>query len=87
MLEPSKGWKSFGWNVIEVDGHNFSDILLELRKIPINKNQPHVIIAHTTKGKGISLMENQIDWHHRIPSEKEYLQALDELNDQKEALR
>lgn len=60
-------WKSFGWNVIQIDGHNFKQILNSLKKAKQkNRSKPLVIIAHTIKGKGISFMENNPDWHHGV---------------------
>jgi transketolase len=70
-------WQSFGWHVDEVDGHDH----LQLHKALNNnsKTKPHCIIAHTVKGKGISFMENQIQWHYRSPEGDEYISALNEL--------
>ena len=78
-LEPfADKWKAFGWNVKEVDGHNYD----ELRNCFNNINQdtrPSVIIANTVKGKGISFMENNIIWHYRSPQGEEYEKAIEEL--------
>jgi len=64
-LEPlSEKWKSFGWEVREVDGHNINSLLNLLLKIPIKKKKPHIIICHTIKGKGISFAENKVEWHY-----------------------
>ncbi len=64
-LEPFAGkWKSFNWNVIEINGHNFKDILNAFKKTKLKKNKPTVIIAHTVKGKGVSFMENKVEWHY-----------------------
>ena len=63
-------WLSFGWQVDEVDGHDmeaFRDVVL--RKTESGK--PHFIIAHTVKGKGISIMENNPNWHFKLPGRKE----------------
>lgn len=63
-LEPYKAkWKAFGWDVVEVDGHDFSKLLSAFKKIPFKKNKPSLIIANTVKGKGISFMENNPEWH------------------------
>ena len=71
-LEPfADKWKSFGWDVKEIDGHNISEIIDALESIPFTKNKPSVVIAHTIKGKGISFMEGVPIWHYRIPSNKE----------------
>jgi transketolase len=63
-LEPYKEkWKAFGWNVKEINGHNMSEIILTLKKVPFRKNKPSLIISNTVKGKGISFMENKYEWH------------------------
>ena len=56
-------WESFGWAVKEIDGHNMKDISQSLQKIPFENNKPSLIISHTIKGKGISFMENDKNWH------------------------
>jgi len=73
-------WESFGWGVREVNGHNISEIIDALEKVPFSKNRPSVLIAHTTKGKGISFMENVPIWHYRMPNEDELKIVLDELD-------
>jgi len=67
----SDKWRSFGWEVKEVDGHNISQITKTLESIPFTKDKPSVLIAHTIKGKGLSFMENVPIWHYRIPDKKE----------------
>jgi len=63
-LEPYKlKWEAFGWSVREIDGHDMSEIGSALREAPFNKGKPSLIIARTTKGKGISFMENSPEWH------------------------
>lgn len=80
-LEPlSQRWSSFGWEVKEIDGHDFRQIFEAFDSIPFSPNQPNVIIAHTIKGKGISFMEDKLLWHYRIPNNEEYNQALKELS-------
>ena len=69
-------WKSFGWNVIEINGHDFTELIDAFNKKQTN---PKVIIAHTIKGKGVSFMENKLEWHYKSPSETEYKKALQEL--------
>lgn len=69
-------WRSFGWNVVEIDGHNVRQLLVALSKTYAS---PSVIIAHTVKGKGISYMENNPLWHNHSVNEKQYEQALSEL--------
>ena len=78
-------WQAFGWNVIEIDGHNYAEIKEALlsRKTGI----PTLILAHTVKGKGVSFMENVPIWHFRMPSEKELPILMQELGLQEEDLR
>lgn len=77
-LEPLKDkWISFGWQAQEIDGHNFNEIE---KSLSIKRNKPSVIIAHTIKGKGISFMENKLEWHYKSPNKEEYNLALKELN-------
>ena len=72
-------WESFGWDCYEIDGHNFLELEDALGKIPLIANKPHVIIAHTIKGKGISFMEDDNNWHYRTPNHSELSAALKEL--------
>ena len=77
-------WKSFGWNVIEIDGNCHEELQEAFRKAKSNKDKPTVIVANTIKGKGISFMENDILWHYRFPhSGWEYDMAVTELHEQK----
>lgn len=79
-LEPlSDKLKAFNWNVIEIDGHDYSMIRQALNDAQIEKNKPTVIIAHTVKGKGVSFMENELLWHYRNPNEEQLKSALKEL--------
>ena len=80
-LEPLAGkWHSFGWEVEEIDGHNFEQIVSTAERVPFQQRKPSVIIAHTIKGKGVSFMENELLWHYRCPDEAEYIRALQELS-------
>ena len=72
-------WRSFGWNVIEVDGHNHSELNDALSFKNQKNEKPTVLIAHTTKGKGVSFMENSVLWHYRSPQGKEFEDAISEL--------
>ena len=79
-LEPfSEKWKSFGWAVREINGHNMQEILTALNAIPFQKGKPNVILAHTIKGKGVSFMEDTIDWHYWTPTDEHLKKALNEL--------
>lgn len=78
-LEPLRAkFEAFGWNCIEVQGHDH-DAILEALQRPISAEQPKMILAHTTKGKGVSYMENQVAWHYRSPNTELLAQALSEL--------
>jgi transketolase len=79
-LEPlADKWRAFGWAVSELDGHDYTQLLETLSNVPLNKDKPTCIIAHTHKGKGISFMEDNVAWHHRVPNAQEYAQAMKEL--------
>jgi transketolase len=76
-------WKAFGWNVIDIDGHDHEALRDAFIKAKESIDKPTVIIANTTKGKGISFMENDILWHYRFPHEgEEYDSAVAELRAQ-----
>ena len=72
-------WSSFGWNAVEIDGHNIETLLEILVNVPDGSGKPLAVIAHTVKGKGVSFMEDDNNWHYRIPSADEVLQAHKEL--------
>lgn len=74
-------WKTFGWKVIEIDGHNMEEILAALDEADTIKDQPVAIIAHTIKGKGISFMENMVGYHNSALSEEIYNKAREELQE------
>ena len=76
-------WASFGWEVLEVaDGNNMEDLLTAFRGISSGGHRPHLVIANTIKGKGVSFMEDQPQWHHKVPTEAEMKQARKELQTQ-----
>lgn len=86
-LEPiDKKLEAFGWAVKHVDGHNIEKLSQTLKGLPLEKGKPSFIIAHTTKGKGISYMENVLKWHHGVPSEEQYQLAMNELDKQLQEL-
>ncbi len=72
-------FRAFGWNVIETDGHCIEDIIMSIDKAKQTKGAPTVIVAKTIKGKGVSFMENEVDWHGKAPKEEQKLQALREF--------
>lgn len=71
---------SFGFNTINIDGHNMDSIIDAVTTAKQTKGKPTIIIAKTIKGKGVSFMENQASWHGKAPSEEEYNLAMEELN-------
>jgi transketolase len=72
-------WRSFGWHTLELDGHNMRQVLEALDEAANIHDAPTVLIAHTTKGKGVSYMENRSTWHGKVPTKEQYEQALAEL--------
>lgn len=74
-------WKSFGWNVIEVDGHNTQQLMEVMMKYSFLSDTPTVVIAKTTKGKGVSFLEGHGVWHHRLPNEAEMIEIRKELSE------
>jgi len=79
-IEPvADKWRAFGWHVIEIDGHNMKEIVEALEGAKNFKGMPTIIIAHTIKGKGVSFMENVVDWHGKAPCKEEAIQALEEI--------
>ncbi len=80
-LEPlAAKWRSFGWRVEEIDGHDFQQIVGALRRASCPQGRPTMIIACTIKGKGVRFMENNVLWHGAPPSREEFAQALEELS-------
>lgn len=79
-LEPlTDKWKSFGWYVREVDGHNFEELIAAVDEADTIKGKPTIIIAHTQKGKGVSFMEGEAKWHGKTPNKEQLEKALLEL--------
>ena len=72
-------FESFGWAVKEIDGHNLEEISSTLKHIPFQDGKPSMIIAHTIKGKGVSFMENKLEWHYKSPNDEQLNLALSEL--------
>lgn len=75
-----KKWEAFGWAVKEVNGNDIDELKAAFAALPFEKEKPSVIIAHTTKGKGVSFMENELKWHHGVPNKEQYEQAQQELD-------
>jgi transketolase len=79
-MDPLAGrWSAFGWAVREIDGHSYEQLLQAFADLPLRTSQPACIIANTIKGKGVSYIENQPEWHHRIPTHAELETAVAEL--------
>jgi transketolase len=83
VLEPTplvQRWAAFGWDVDEVDGHDADGLAARLEELDVTSGPPHLLLAHTTFGKGVSFMEGRIEWHYSPMSEEQYRQALAELD-------
>lgn len=79
-LEPlTDKWRAFGWDTLDVDGHNHQEIREALNIQPNGK--PRIVIAHTTKGKGVSFMENNLWWHYQVPFGEYYQRAINEIEE------
>lgn len=86
-MEPLEGkFSAFGFAVRHVDGNNLSELACLLSNLPFEPGKPNLVLAHTIKGKGISFMEDQVNWHHRVPTNEEYAAALSELEQAETAL-
>lgn len=86
LLEPLEDkWKSFGWDVLTTDGNDIEKLLDTFNAfITSTDDKPKLILAYTTKGKGISFIENRAEWHHRVPTADEYKAAISELREKME---
>ena len=79
-LEPfADKWLSFRWDVQVVDGHDHQALATAFARLPSAPGRPHLIVANTVKGKGVSFMEGQLTWHYRSPSDEQLRAALDEV--------
>jgi len=79
-MEPiADKWSAFNWDVQEIDGHDIQQILGAIDKTRNKMRKPHMIIAHTVKGKGVSFMENNINWHGKAPTQEEAKKAIEEI--------
>jgi len=80
-LEPLEAkFKAFGYAVRSVDGNNVAELVELFEHVPFEKNKPNLILAHTIKGCGVSFMENSVKWHHKVPTDQEFSQAMQELD-------
>jgi len=80
QIEPlADKWRAFGWSVTEVDGHDIAQLLTMFARVPVTTGKPTCIIAHTHKGQGVSFMQDQVAWHHKVPNAEQLATALKEL--------
>lgn len=79
VVDPAPRWEAFGFHVIEIDGHDFDQMLRAFDEVKSVKGKPQIIIARTVKGKGVSFMENAYTWHSRVPTDEELAKAIEEL--------
>lgn len=77
----SQSWRTLGWDVHEIDGHNISEIASTIAQLRTDTGSPHLLAANTVFGKGVSYMENQIKWHYSPMSDEDYKNALYEIGD------
>ncbi len=86
-LEPiATRWQAFGWDVQEIDGDDMQAIADAFDRIDYGCGKPHLIVSRTTKGRGVSLMENILKWHHGVPTDEEYRRAIEEIDARIESL-
>lgn len=78
-------WQAFGWESFEANGHDIRNIVETIEKARQVQGRPSVIIAHTVKGKGVSFMENECDWHGKAPNKEQFEQAMSELEQELDA--
>jgi transketolase len=82
-LEPlADRWRAFGFAVAEVDGHDIDALIDVFTRVPLEASRPTCVIARTTKGRGVSFMQDRVEWHHRIPTDAEFAGAMAELEDE-----
>ena len=71
---------AFGWSVREVDGNDVEELLEVFDAVPFEAGRPSAVIARTIKGRGVSFMEDRVEWHHKVPTREEVERALEELD-------
>ena len=79
MFDIPAKWKAFGWNVMEIDGHNMTEIVDGIKFLDESNNAPSILIAHTIKGKGVSYMEDNPSFHGAAPNDEQFEIAMSEL--------
>ena len=79
-LEPLREkWEAFGWSTYETDGHDLKSLKEIFTNVPDGSGRPIAVVAHTIKGKGVSFMEDDNNWHYKIPTKEEVVRAQQEL--------
>jgi transketolase len=79
-LEPlAERWRAFGWGVVELDGHDIGTMVRAFASLPFEAGRPTCVIARTCKGRGVSFIEDRVEWHHRVPTDAELAAAVAEL--------
>ncbi|MDR3467813.1 MAG: transketolase [Xanthobacteraceae bacterium] len=79
-LEPfADKWRAFGWHAVEIDGHDLERLATTFESVPQARGKPTVVIAHTIKGRGVSFMEDRLEWHYKSPNAAQLAQALAEV--------
>ena len=81
MFDIPAKWQSFGWNVMEIDGHDMNEVIKGLDFLIDNKDNPAILVAHTIKGKGVSYMEDNPSFHGAAPNDEQFKQAMEELGE------
>ncbi len=79
-------WTALGWDVLETNGDDIHSIVNTFQSIDFNNKKPHLIVAHTTKGKGVSYMEGEAKWHHGVPNAEQYEIAIREISERIQTL-
>jgi transketolase len=77
----TKKWRSFGWSVVPVDGHDHAALSRALHAAPVQPGRPTLVLASTVKGRGVAFMEHVARWHPGVPTETEFIQALEGLQE------
>lgn len=81
-LDPlAEKWRAFGWHTVEIDGHDLGEIEGVVANAPQVPGRPSAVIAHTIKGRGVSFMENKLEWHYKSPTDEQLAEALAELGE------
>ena len=80
-------WTAFGWDVIEMNGDDVYDIVSKIDAIDFSNGKPHMVVSNTTKGFGVSYMEDVAKWHHGVPTEEQYNEAVKEIEERIENIK